>query len=61
MKAKCDYEGKCKNKVYAEVYPDLGKHNKKDKGWSYLCKKHLIQECKSYKKKGEVLPYCLVK
>jgi len=61
MKPKCDHYEKCKNKAHAEVYPDLGKHNKKDRGWSYLCKKHLYQELKLYKKKGDILPYCLIK
>lgn len=51
----CDYEGKCTNKAYREVYPFLmgGKHA--NKGWSYLCKKHFEQEKKKYKGK---LPCC---
>ena len=51
----CDYEGKCKNKAYREVYPSLlgGKH--KNRGWTYLCRKHFEQEQKKFKKK---LPYC---
>lgn len=90
----CDYEGKCKNLAYKEVYPCLvknyvlkhlaclvlehapkcfyfrsikinrlcrehfghlgGKH--KNRGWSYLCKKHFIQEKKKFKK----LPYASI-
>jgi len=46
----CDYKGKCMNKAYKEVYP-------KNKGWSYLCKKHFKQEQKRFKEK---LPYCSV-
>ena len=51
----CDYEGKCKNKAYREVYPSLlgGKH--KNRGWTYLCRKHFEQEQKKFKKK---LPFC---
>ena len=51
----CDYGGTCKNKAYMEVYPSLlgGKH--KDRGWSYLCRKHYYQEQKRYKWK---LPAC---
>lgn len=47
----CDYHGECKNLAYREVYPGLmgGKH--KDKGWSYLCRKHFKQEQKRYKNK----------
>ena len=47
----CDYEGMCKNKAYKEVYPSMlgGKH--KNKGWSYLCKKHFQQEQKKFKNK----------
>lgn len=49
--AKCDYDGKCKNKAYREVYPCLlgGKH--KNRGWSYLCQKHYFQEQKRFKNK----------
>lgn len=52
----CDYEGKCKNKAYREVYPSLLKKNK-DVGWSYLCKKHFKQEIKKFKGK---LPSCSI-
>lgn len=38
----CDFKGKCSNKAYVEVYPMLMKRGKK--GWSYLCKKHYLQE-----------------
>ena len=37
----CDYEGKCENKAYAEVYPFMMR--KKRKGWSYLCRKHYLE------------------
>ncbi len=49
----CDYEGKCKNLAYREVYPYLGE--KKHEGWSYLCKKHFEQEKKRI---GKKLVYC---
>jgi hypothetical protein len=49
----CDYHGNCKNKAHKEVYPGMLK-NKKDAGWSYLCRKHFEQERKRYKNK---LPY----
>ncbi|MDO8517191.1 MAG: hypothetical protein Q7S33_03635 [Nanoarchaeota archaeon] len=51
----CDYYGTCKNLAFKEVYPDLGKKKKGDAGWSYLCRKHLMQELKRLKGK---LPYC---
>lgn len=53
----CDYDGKCNNKAHREVYPFLlgGKH--KNRGWTYLCKKHFEQEQKKFKKK---LPYCTI-
>lgn len=51
----CDYEGKCKNKAYREVYPSSLVEKYKDKGWSYLCKKHFKQEQKRFKNK---LSYC---
>lgn len=50
----CDYRGTCTNKAYREVYPSLGK-KRKDKGWSYLCRKHFEQEQKRFKWK---LPCC---
>lgn len=54
-KYKCDYDGKCTNKAYREVYPGMlgGKHKKR--GWSYLCRKHYYQEEKKAKWK---LPSC---
>lgn len=57
MKLWCDFEGKCKNKPYCGVYPGMlgGKH--KDRGWSYLCRKHFREEQKKYKGK---LPWCLI-
>ncbi len=53
----CNFHGTCKNKAYKEVYPMLlgGKH--KDRGWSYLCRKHFSQEQKRFKGK---LPYSSV-
>ncbi len=47
----CDYNGTCKNKAYREVFPSLlgGKH--KNRGWSYLCRKHYYQEQKRFKGK----------
>ncbi len=51
----CDFNGKCTNWAYAEVFPFLGKGGKK-KGWSYLCKKHYLKEQKRLKWK---LPACL--
>ena len=50
-KAKCDYRRKCKNKAYAEVYPSLLGGKYKERGWSYLCKKHYTQEQKYFKGK----------
>lgn len=44
----CDFGGNCTNIAYAEVYPDLMK-NRKNKGWSYLCKKHYYEEQKRLK------------
>ncbi len=49
----CDFHGICTNKAYAEVFPMV---LKKDKGWSYLCKKHYYREEKRLKWK---LPACL--
>lgn len=51
----CDYEGICKNKAYKEVYPSMLGGKYKNKGWSYLCRKHFLQEKKRFKGK---LPYC---
>ena len=51
----CDFKGKCTNKSYAEVYPSLLSKTK-NKGWSYLCKKHYTEEQKRLKWK---LPACL--
>ena len=50
----CDFKGNCTNKVYAEVYPNLMKGDKK--GWSYLCRKHYYREQRKLKWK---LPACL--
>lgn len=51
----CDYHGSCKNKACKEVYPFLLGEKPKNKGWSYLCKKHFKQEQTKYKDK---LPFC---
>ncbi|MAH51716.1 hypothetical protein CMI37_38220 [Candidatus Pacearchaeota archaeon] len=51
----CDFEGRCTNIAYAEVYPCVMKKGKK-KGWSYLCRKHYFEEQKRLKWK---LPACL--
>lgn len=47
----CDYEGKCTNKAYKEVYRSLLGGKYKNGGWNYLCKKHFEQEQKSFKGK----------
>jgi len=36
----CNYEGKCNNLAYKEVYPGLINRKNKDLGWNYLCRKH---------------------
>ncbi len=51
----CDFYGDCTNMAYAEVYPSVMKNSKKN-GWSYLCKKHYLEEQKRLKWK---LPACL--
>ena len=51
----CDFEGKCPNFAYAEVYP-IAMKNRKKKGWSYLCKKHYLEEQRRLNWK---LPACL--
>lgn len=48
----CDWKGTCTNKAYAEVFPI----KEKNKGWSYLCRKHYYQEQKRLNWK---LPACL--
>ena len=53
----CDYHGICKNKAHKEVYPMLLNEKQRNRGWSYLCRKHFIQEQKRYKNK---LPYSSV-
>jgi len=47
----CDFEGKCKNKAFKEVYPP------RKSTWSYLCRKHFEQEKKKFKGK---LGYCSI-
>ena len=44
----CDFKGKCTNKAHAEVY-QMAMKNSKKKSWSYLCKKHYLQEEKRLK------------
>lgn len=51
----CDFEGKCTNFAYAEVFPSLMKGSKK-KGWGYLCRKHYYEE---QRRLGWKLPSCL--
>ena len=51
----CDFKGKCTNIAYAEVYPCAIRNSKK-KGWSYLCRKHYLEEQKRLKWK---FPACL--
>ncbi|MEK6927058.1 MAG: hypothetical protein AABX11_01360 [Nanoarchaeota archaeon] len=53
----CDYHGECRNLAYCEVYPSLTDKKLKDKGWSYLCRRHFNQERKRYKNK---LVYCSI-
>ena len=50
----CDFEGKCKNIAFKEVYPMLIKGKYHEKGWNYLCQKHFNLEFKRLKKE---LPY----
>lgn len=58
MKEHCDYEGKCKNKAYAEVYPSLLDGNYKGNGWSYLCRRHYKEEQEKFENK---LPAHIIK
>ena len=51
----CVYKGICKTKAFMEVYPSLLGGKNKNRGWSYLCRKHYNQEQKFYKGK---LPSC---
>jgi len=51
----CDYHGNCKNLAFKEVYPCMLKGKHKNRGWSYLCRKHFKQEKKRFKGK---IPYC---
>ena len=53
----CNHGGICKNKAFREVYPSLSGGKHKDKGWSYLCKKHFEQEKRRFKGK---LPSCSI-
>mgnify|MGYP001608489202 CR=1 FL=1 len=53
----CDFEGKCKNKAFREVYRSLLGGEYKNKGWSYLCRKHLYDEQRRFKKIGKALPW----
>jgi hypothetical protein len=49
----CDFQGKCTNFAYVEVFPSL--IDKKKAGWCYLCRKHYSLEQKRLKGK---LPAC---
>jgi len=51
MIKKCDYKGACKNNAFREVYPSLLGGKYKNRGWSYLCKKHYYKEQKRFKGK----------
>lgn len=51
----CDFHGECTNIAYAEVFPFLAKNGKR-KGWSYLCRRHYLEEQKRFKWK---FPACL--
>ena len=53
----CDFRGECNNKAYREVYPSLLGGKQKNKGWSYLCRKHFKEEQKRLKGK---LPNCSI-
>ena len=53
-KKTCDYHGTCKNKAFKEVYRSILGGKYKNKGWSYLCRKHFLSERKCFKGK---LPY----
>ncbi|MCH8003580.1 MAG: hypothetical protein IH934_03020 [Nanoarchaeota archaeon] len=48
IKKYCDYGGVCKNKAYREIYPMLLSGKYKNRGWSYLCRKHYYQEQKRF-------------
>ncbi|MEK6850611.1 MAG: hypothetical protein AABX85_03480 [Nanoarchaeota archaeon] len=47
----CDYQGTCTNRVHREVYPSFLGGKYKNRGWSYLCRKHFEQEVKRFKGK----------
>ena len=53
---KCDFRGKCKNRAFREVYPGLLGRGCKNRGWSYLCRKHFYEEQRRFKKIGKELP-----
>ena len=57
MELKCDHYGICKNKPYKEVYPSFLGRKYRNKGWSYLCRRHYNQEQKRFKGK---LVYCTI-
>lgn len=52
---KCDFP-KCSNKAFKEVYPGMmpENYNKRNSGWSYLCRKHFKSEQKRLRNR---LPY----
>ncbi len=57
MKLKCDFQGNCENKAFREVYPDLISRTRKNRGWSYLCRKHFYEEQSRLRKLGKELPW----
>ena len=54
---KCDFRGKFKNRAFREVYPGLLGRGCKNRGWSYLCRKHFYEEQRRFKKIGKELPW----
>nr|MBI4157085.1 hypothetical protein [Candidatus Woesearchaeota archaeon] len=56
VRVHCDFEGKCKNKAFREVYPSLIKGSRKS-GWNYLCRKHFYEEQKRLKELGKNFPW----
>jgi len=54
---RCDFEGRCKNKAFREIYPRLLDRRGKNRGWSYLCRKHFYEEQRRFRKIGKELPW----
>jgi len=57
----CDFLGECKNKAYREVYHMLLGGKYRNRGWSYLCRKHFYEEQKRFRKLGKELPWSKLK